>query len=116
MKVSQIKLMEMDELLQIKSRLYRLERQNRWLVLLLCAVAGAGSIAAARHGGNIIDADEVRAQRFTLIDFDGKICSYQQGVSGTVSEGGPITDYPALSPRPPGAPVYSKWKHFSLFP
>ncbi len=107
--------MNTNELDSMSSRLSRLERQNRLLICAVCILAGLGSIAATRNEAKIIDADEIRAQRITLVDLQGKICWYHQGSDGTVIEGGPITDYPPLTPRP-SANVISKWKHFSLFP
>ena len=108
--------MNTEDILFLKSRVHRLERQNRWLIAILCVLAGTGLIAATKHTARIIDADEIRAQRVTIVDLQGRICSYTQGANGQTVEGGPITDYPALTPRPDGAPVVSKWKHFGLFP
>ncbi|MBV8278275.1 MAG: hypothetical protein JO170_23855, partial [Verrucomicrobia bacterium] len=50
----------------------RLERQNRFLIVLLCALAGAGSIAATNRTGSIITADEIRTSHLTLVDNQGK--------------------------------------------
>jgi hypothetical protein len=100
-----------DALVQLQSRLHRLERRNRQLIFAIGICAALGCIAAGRPGAKVIDADEIRVQRMTLVDLQGKICSYHQGSNGMIIEGGPITDYPALTPRPEGAPVISHWKH-----
>jgi hypothetical protein len=59
----------------IEARVRRLERQLRVLVVLLVtALAGAlavGSIAVSNAQPTVITAQEVRAQRFSLIDPNG---------------------------------------------
>ena len=102
--------MESNTLVLLQARMRRLERHNRILAVLLCTVVGIGSLAATNRAPSVVHADEVIAQRFTLIDTQGRICSYQQGVGGNVSEGGPITDYPPIPARAPGAPVIPKWR------
>jgi hypothetical protein len=60
---------------QIQARLRRVERQNRVLVALLCAVVGIASIAAANAGPNLVSADEVRSRRFTLLAPNGSVAA-----------------------------------------
>jgi hypothetical protein len=69
-------------LAEIQARLRRLERQNRILIVLLCAMAGAASIAATNRSGSIITADEIRTSHFTLIDNHGKPLVETQGING----------------------------------
>ena len=52
----------------IEQRLARVERQNRILIGLLCAMAVVASITATHAASNVVVADEVRAHRFTLLD------------------------------------------------
>lgn len=60
-------------LAEIQARLRRLERQNRILIVLLCALASAASIAATNRSRSIITADEIRTSHFILVD---KVRSY----------------------------------------
>jgi hypothetical protein len=60
-------------LARIEQRLARVERQNRILVGLLCAMAVVASIGATHAASNVVVADEVRAHRFTLLDPRGGI-------------------------------------------
>jgi len=57
----------------IERRLARVERQNRILIGLLCTMAVVASITATRAAPNVVIADEVRAQRFTLLDPHGGV-------------------------------------------
>jgi len=57
----------------IERRLARVERQNRILIGLLCAMAVVASITATHAASNVIVADEVRAHRFTLLDPRGGV-------------------------------------------
>ena len=59
-------------LAEIHARLRRLERQNRILIVLLCAISGAASIAATNRWGSIITADQIRTSHFALVDNHGK--------------------------------------------
>jgi hypothetical protein len=63
----------------IESRVRRLERQNRHqsraLVILLCAALVLGSIAVSNAQPTVLTAQEVRAQRFTLVDPNGGIAA-----------------------------------------
>jgi hypothetical protein len=72
--------MTTNALIEIQARLNRLERQNRVLIGLLCAVVGAASIAATNH--SIIGTGEVRTAHFTLIDNHGKPLVETQGIDG----------------------------------
>ena len=67
-------------LAEIQARLRRLERQNRILIVLLCALAGAASIAATNR--SIITADEIRTSHLTLVDNHGKPLVETQGING----------------------------------
>ena len=67
-------------LAEIQARLRRLERQNRILIVLLCALAGAASIAATNR--SIITADEIRTSHLTLVDNHGKPLVETQCVNG----------------------------------
>jgi hypothetical protein len=69
-------------LLDIQARIRRLERQNRILITILCAIVGVVSIAATKHSDSIITATQVRTQRLTLIDNRGKPLLDTQGVNG----------------------------------
>lgn len=65
-------------LTEIETRLHRLERQNRFLILLLLGFAGIGSIAATHRP------DEVRTAHLTIIDNHGKVLREEQGIDGVV--------------------------------
>ena len=69
-------------LAEIQARLRRLERQNRILIVLLCAISGAASIAATNRSGSIITADQIRTSHFTLVDNHGKPLVETQGING----------------------------------
>jgi hypothetical protein len=66
-------------LAEIQARLRRLERQNRILAVLLCALVGAASIAATN---SIINAGEIQTPHFTLIDNHGKKIYEMKAVDG----------------------------------
>ena len=67
--------MKLTNLGQVESRLRRVERQNRILIALLCAVVGLGSVAATKKssGGTVISADEVRTHRLFLTNDSGNV-------------------------------------------
>lgn len=67
---------------EIQARLNRLERQNRILIGLLCAMVGVASMAATNHSGSIISAGEVRTAHLTLVDNHGKPLVETQGIDG----------------------------------
>jgi len=60
-------------LAQLETRLHRVERHNRILLVLLCAIIGLALLGATRGGGNVITADEVRTQRLLLINNNGNV-------------------------------------------
>jgi hypothetical protein len=64
----------------MEQRVRRLERQVRILVALLCTAIvtalAVGSIAASHAEPSIITAQEVRAQRFTLLGPKGDVFDY----------------------------------------
>ena len=70
--------MSTTALTEIETRLRRLERQNRFLILLLLGIAGIGSIAAANHAG------EIRTSHLIIVDNHGKVLRDEQGVEGEV--------------------------------
>ncbi len=74
--------MNANGLVEIQARLNRLERQNRVLIVLLCAMVGVASIAATNHSGSIITAGEVRTSHLTLVDNHGKPLVETQGIDG----------------------------------
>jgi hypothetical protein len=61
--------MSTTALTEMESRLHRLERQNRFLILLLLKFAGFGSIAATHRP------DEIRTAHLIIIDNHGKSCA-----------------------------------------
>jgi hypothetical protein len=65
-------------LTEIETRLHRLERQNRFLILLLLGFAGIGSIAATHRS------DEVRTAHLIIVDNHGKVLREEQGIDGEV--------------------------------
>jgi hypothetical protein len=74
--------MNTNALVEIQARLHRLERQNRILIMLLCAIAGVASIAATNHAGSVITAGEVRTPHLTLVDNHGKSLVETQDIDG----------------------------------
>jgi hypothetical protein len=64
---------------EIETRLSRLERQNRILILLLLGLAGIGSIAATNR-----PAAEVRTSHLIIVDNHGKVLSETQGIDGEI--------------------------------
>jgi hypothetical protein len=89
--------MNNDTLVEIRARLYRLERQNRILMIGLCAIVGVASIAATNHSASIVTAAEVRTSRLTMVDNHGKTLFearciddnlYLKDYAGTVSNFG----------------------------
>lgn len=58
---------------QLETRLHRVERQNRLLVVLLCVSAGLTLLGATKGGGSVITADEVRTHRLSLINDKGDV-------------------------------------------
>ena len=74
--------MNTNALVEIQARLHRLERQNRILIMLLCAIAGVASIAATNHAGSVITAGEVRTPHFILVYNHDKPLAETQGIDG----------------------------------
>ena len=70
--------MRTTALAEMETRLHRLERQNRLLILLLLGLAGIGSIAATNHAGDI------RTSHLIIVDNHGKVLRDEQGVEGEV--------------------------------
>ena len=66
----------------IPARIHRLERQNRTLITMLCAMCGVALIAATKRSDAIINATEIRTQRLTLVDEQGKPFVDTRGVNG----------------------------------
>jgi hypothetical protein len=66
----------------IQVRIRRLERQNRILITILCAIVSGASIAATKHSDSIITATQVRTQRLTLLDNRGNPLVDTQGING----------------------------------
>jgi hypothetical protein len=93
--------MDDTTLARIESRLARVERHNRILIVLLCAMAAVASIAATHAAPKVVVADEVRAHRFTLLD----------------PRGGVADDWYASDPSAPnttqnlGGPYSGWWYH-----
>jgi hypothetical protein len=65
--------MNSTTLAQLETRLNRVERQNRILLSLLCAIIGLALLGATKGGGNVITADEVRTHRLSLINDKGNV-------------------------------------------
>ena len=70
--------MNATALTKIETRLHCVERQNRFLILLLLGLAGIGSIAATNRAG------EIRTSHLMIIDNHGKVLRDEQGVEGEV--------------------------------
>jgi hypothetical protein len=68
-------------LAQFERRLHRVERHNRILLALLCAIIGLALLGATRSGGNVITADEVRTHRLLLINDNSNVV-HQWAVHG----------------------------------
>jgi hypothetical protein len=59
---------------QLETRLRSVERQNRVLLALLCAIMSLALLGANRgSGGKVITADEVRTHRLSLINDKGNV-------------------------------------------
>jgi hypothetical protein len=69
---------------EMETRLRRLERQNRVLILLLLGFAGIASIAATNRPSRIT-ADEVRTVHLTIIDNHGKVLEEKWGLNGVIN-------------------------------
>jgi len=65
--------MNSTTLAQFETRLHRVERQNRILLALLCAIIGLALLGATKGASNVITAYEVRTQRLSLINERGNV-------------------------------------------
>jgi len=74
--------MNTDTVVEIQARLRRLERQNRFLVILLFGIAAVASIAATKHPTSGITAGEIRTSHLTLVDNHGKPLVETQCIDG----------------------------------
>jgi hypothetical protein len=76
--------MSATALIEMETRLHRLERQNRVLILLLLGFAGIGSIAATNRHPSVITADEIRTAHLTIVDNHGKVLTETVGIDGEI--------------------------------
>lgn len=65
--------MNASTLAQLETRLHRVERQNRVLLALFCAIIGLAFLGATKRGRNVITADEVRTHHLSLINEQGNV-------------------------------------------
>ena len=65
--------MNANTLERLETRLHRVERYNRILLALFCAMIGLALMGATKRGGNVITADEVRTNRLSLINERGNV-------------------------------------------
>jgi len=65
--------MNASTLAQLETRLHRVERHNRILLALLCAVISLALLGATKRSGNVITADEVRTPHLSLINERGNV-------------------------------------------
>jgi hypothetical protein len=75
--------MSTTNLVDLETRLDRLEQQNRVLILLLLACASIGSIAAT-HRPSVIAADEVRTAHLVIVDNHGKVLKETTGIDNYI--------------------------------
>jgi hypothetical protein len=57
----------------LEARLKRVERQNRVLILLICAAIGIASLGATGAGADPAVAQEIRAHKFSVVDPTGAV-------------------------------------------
>ena len=74
--------MNSNVLIEVQTRLDRVESHNRILTGLLCAIIGVATIAATNRSGSVIDAQQVRTSHFVLVDNHGKPLVEKQGIDG----------------------------------
>jgi hypothetical protein len=60
-------------LINLQTRLRRVERQNRALIGLVCVALGIASLGAATAGPNVLTVEEIRAHRISLLDSTGAV-------------------------------------------
>jgi hypothetical protein len=61
---------------QLETRLQKLERQNRMLMILLCIAGGLALLGATKESGgagNVLTVGEPRTPRLALIDDTGRV-------------------------------------------
>ena len=76
--------MSTTPLTELETRLHRVERQNRFLLLLVLGLAGIGSIAATNRSSHIA-ADEIRTPHLTIVDNHGKVLTETKGIEGKIN-------------------------------
>ena len=76
--------MTTNALTELETRLLRLERQNRFLILLLLGFIGIGSIAATNRPPAGITTSEIRTAHLTILDNHGKVLTETMGVDGVI--------------------------------
>ena len=76
--------MSTTALTEMETRLRRLERQNRVLILLLLGFAVIGSIAATNRPSRIA-ADEIRTAHLIIVDNHGKVLTETKGIDGKIN-------------------------------
>jgi len=67
--------------IEVEARLRRLERQNRFLLLLLLGFAVIASIAAT-HRPSHLSADEITTAHLIIVDNHGKVLHETMGLEG----------------------------------
>ena len=70
--------MSTTDVTEMETHLHGLERQNRFLILLLLGFACIGSIAATHWP------DEIRTAHLIIIDNHGKVLREEQGIDGEI--------------------------------
>ena len=76
--------MSATTLFEMETRLRRLERQNRGLILLLLGFAAIGSIAASNRPSRIT-ADEIRTSHLIIVDNHGEFLTETQGINNKIN-------------------------------
>ena len=65
--------MNTTALAHLETGLHRVERQNRILLALLCAIISLAFLGATGSGSKVITADEVRTHHLSLINDGGNV-------------------------------------------
>jgi hypothetical protein len=65
--------MKASTLTELETRLHRVERYNRILLALFCAIIGLALMGAIKRGGNVVTADEIRTPHLSLINERGNV-------------------------------------------
>jgi hypothetical protein len=71
--------MNNETLAELQTRIHRVERQNRILMVLFCICAGFASLGAANHKSKVVHADEVITRRLTIVDAQGRTVEWKEG-------------------------------------